>query len=258
MEFYILNEIYFAMRFSFLLILSFFWSHLLNGQSADIDNYLSAPYCSQLVKSSDGTAIAWLSEQKGERTIYVGKAPEFKGTVAFSSDGDDGQVIGNMKFSNDNSKLYFIHGSDRNREGVSANPASFVDFPTQQLKRIELSSGEVKSIGMYSQYFISSNDQFIIAPSANHLFKIDAKSFLPTKLISMRGIFADLSLSKNGQKVLFTSNRGDHSYIGTYTIGEKESNGWHPVLIEIFLQNGRQMKVRLSSSELQVERRLNY
>ncbi len=205
------------------LFVLFFFSSIgtLFSQNLQIADYLSAPYCSQVIKSTDGSRIAWLSEQKGTRTIYVGVAPNFEAREVFSSDGDDGQVIGNMQFAKDNTQLFFVHGSGHNKEGVSANPASFVDYPIQQLKSIDLGTVEVTLLGKYSNYLLSHDGQHIFVPSASDLYKINIKDRIATKIITMRGTFSDLKLSKDNQKILFTSNRGDHSYIGIYTIGEK-------------------------------------
>lgn len=205
------------------LILLIFWiiqSIILFGQRFSLQSALSAPYCSSLVSSPDGDAIVWVVNDAGVRTIYTARSPEFQAERRYSTNADDGQVISNIQFDHQSRTLYFVKGSASNRAGEIANPASLVIYPRRLLFRLDLSGGELDTIGAFSNYLVSADGSFLLVWQGSSLQKVNLADKKLELLIQMRGSFSDVSYQPAGEKILFVSNRDDHSFIGLYQLGE--------------------------------------
>src|SRR5689334_4267229 len=88
-----------------------------------IENYLAAPFPSELTASPDGKTIAWVFNDKGSRNIFVAEAPSFIAKPITAYSGDDGTEIGNVRFTPDGNQLLFVRGNGSNNNGEPANPA---------------------------------------------------------------------------------------------------------------------------------------
>ena len=203
-------------QFAFLLLLPI---HVAS-QTFALEDILSAPYCSDLTKSADGKSIAWINNERGIRTIYTANTSDFKGIPVFSTQVDDGQVISSLKFSKNRKHLYFFHGSGPNRAGEAANPLSSITSPKRLIKRIDLENHKIDAAGAFSNFTLSTDDKFLLIAKGNQLFKFDCETFKKEVLITMRGTFSNVRFSPDTKSIVFVSNRGDHSYIGTYTFGD--------------------------------------
>lgn len=189
---------------------------LSNSQSVSIADYLSAPYCSNLVRSDDGSHIAWLANTKGIRSVYVASAPSFVAKSVYKGTADDGQVIGNIQFDHRNQHLFFVKGSGSNRLGEIANPSSAVVYPQRLLMRVKLDDNSLDTIGTYSNYVIGNDDLYIIVAQGSSLVRMDLADLSTAQLVEMRGTFDDVSISPDNESISFASNRGDHSFVGVY------------------------------------------
>ncbi len=190
-------------------------------QSYTIDDILSMPYCTDLISSKKGQKVAWVSTIRGIREIYVAEYPSFKPKNIFRSQGDDGQILSNLMFSPDEEWLYFGKGSAPNRQGEIANPSSLVKYPERGLFRINLTTNKIDTVGNYNQYVISPDGEYLLILDGNTLNKVSLRDKILKEVIKMRGTFSDVVFSSTGEKILFVSNRGDHSFIGTYLFGDQ-------------------------------------
>ena len=150
----------------------------------------------------------------------IAQGPSFIPRRIFSTSRDDGQILRGLTFDPSDTYLYFVKGSAPNRMGEVANPASYLSYPTTQLWRVRLSDGSLKSIGNWTSFKISPKGKFILAWRGNSLFKISPDGQESSRLAQMRGSFSGINFSPDGSAIAFTSNRGDHSFIGTITFGD--------------------------------------
>ncbi len=189
------------------------------SQSFTLEDIMGAPYSSDLISSDKGNSIAWVSNEKGTRSLYHASLPDLAPKMVFQSNGDDGQTISNINFSKDEKHLYFVVGSSPNRNGEVANPASLIPYPKRYLLRINLSKNMRDTVGNYGNYVLAPDNKSILIPMGKSLLSIDVESKKKETLISMRGSFSDVQFSPQQNDILFTSNRGDHSFIGMYKAG---------------------------------------
>lgn len=96
------------------------------AQTSSLERFLSHPIASNLAVSQDKMQYAWVLNDHGKRNIYHRDAQgQVKKITAYNS--DDGQVLSNLTFTNDGSLLIYVRGSEPNRKGEIANPASMPD-----------------------------------------------------------------------------------------------------------------------------------
>src|SRR5271167_662701 len=82
-----------GMRYAFL------FSVLVQG--ATIDQYLSAPFASEMHAAPGGGKVVWLLNERGARNLWVAAAPDYKGRRLTTYKGDDGQDVGMIQWTAD-------------------------------------------------------------------------------------------------------------------------------------------------------------
>ncbi len=186
------------------------------GQSA-LEQFISHPIESDFVASADGKNIAWVINDRGKRNIMI-KIGNDLPKMFTDYNQDDGQEISQLTFSPNGLKLLFVRGGAPNRAGQIPNPSS---------------SPEAPELAIYFKDISSKNQPTKITAGSDPLFTSDGLKFLfakggqvyesalevnanPKPLFTARGTNLDPKFSPNGIEVLFTSNRGDHSFIGIY------------------------------------------
>ncbi len=70
-----------------------------------VQRVLSYAFPTGLTAAPDGSAIAWVLDERGARNVWLATAPEFEGRRLTSYATDDGQTIGNLQFTADSSTL---------------------------------------------------------------------------------------------------------------------------------------------------------
>lgn len=219
-----MNRLYYHL---FVLLLIPVHSH---AQPFQLESALSAPYCSSLITSPDGSTVGWTVEEAGIRSIYTASKPHYDSRLRFKSPYDDGQILGNLHFDHQSAHLYFVKGSAANRAGEIANPSSEVTYPTKQLLRINLDTDKLDTIGEHPNYVISPDDSYLLLFQGNMLEKYDLENRKIKPVIKMRGSFSDVSFRLGGEGIVFVSNRGDHNFIGYYGFGNRSIDWIAPSL----------------------------
>ena len=186
------------------------------AQDYSLRDILAAPYSTDLIKSSDNLSLAWVTNQAGVRSVMLAQGPNFESKSIISS-LDDGQVIGNLKFDPSDSYIYYVKGSGPNRSGQSANPLGYTDYPTAILHRKHIKLAQADEIGPYTNYLFSPKSNSIITWSRNSMSSMNMDGSEPKELFKIRGEVSQPLLSADSVSIIFTSQRGDHSFIGLYS-----------------------------------------
>ena len=186
------------------------------GQSA-LEQFISHPIEAHFAASADGKNIAWVINDHGKRNIMIKIGSELP-KVFTDYPQDDGQEISQLAFSPNGLKLLFVRGGAPNRAGQSPNPASLPEAPDMAIyfKDIASKSQPTKITTGSSPIFVRDGLKFLFAKGGQIYESSLEVNANPKPLFNARGWNGGPKFSPNGIEILFTSNRGDHSFVGVY------------------------------------------
>lgn len=193
----------------------------------EIDEILGAPQAGELTSATGAERIAWVSYERGVRNVWTASSPDFEPRAVTDYQADDGQRISGLQLTSDGSILLYEKG---NRE--KANPTSDPQHPEVRIHMVNLVSGESRDLVAGQGAQIAPDDSGFLYTRDGNIFLAEfpgderetEEDAQPTPLFKSRGDLDSYSWSPNGQKIAFTSGRGDHSYIGIYDL---EANTIH-------------------------------
>ena len=191
-----------------------------------IENYLSAPFPTDLTSSSNGKTIAWVFNDKGSRNIYVAESPLFAAKKITGYAGDDGMEVNSLEFTPDGNQIVFVRGNAPNNNGEPANPAFLQTSTARNIWIINKDGSQLRKIVAASNFKISPDGKKLAYTSGGQIWTISLTdtSYKLEKLFQSRGGQSQIRWSPDGLNLAFVSNRGDHSFIGTYSFSTKTVN----------------------------------
>ena len=204
------------------------------GQSANFtfEAIKSHPFPTELIRSNKGNRIAWAMDEKGIRNIYVAEGPRFEARKLTSFTEDDGQEITSISISDDGKWVLFVRGGDHgaNFDDLKpVNPSGNLEPQMVRVMQIAFTGGPIRVISEGDEPVISPKNDVVayIKEGQPWICKLDTnknEDFLeaPVKLFKTRGSVSQLQWSPDGSKVVFVADRGDHSFIGSLTIGNNQ------------------------------------
>jgi dipeptidyl aminopeptidase/acylaminoacyl peptidase len=209
--------------------------------SVTIEKILSAPFPQEIIAAPSGGLVAWVSNARGARNIWVGAAPDYRGRQITNFTKDDGQELSNLVWTPDGKTIIYVRGGAANRQGEVPNPTSDPAGAEQSVWRIAASGADPVRIGQGNSPRVSPRGDGLAFVSRGQIFwaPLDA-SKEPSQLVRARGSAGSLRFSPDGARLAFVSNRGTHSFIAVYdmaakslkfvapTIDSDESPVWSP------------------------------
>lgn len=193
------------------------------AQSPELEKFLSHPIESGFASSADGRNIAWVINDHGKRNIVVKMGNELpKQLTAYTQ--DDGQEISQIKFSPNGTIILYVRGG-------FANPASLAEGVEQAIWFKDLtskSSVPAKITNGNSPIFFKDGLKFLFSRDGQIFESTLDINATPKQLFMARGSNFDPSFSPDGRSVVFTSSRGDHSFVGVYNIDSKQIKWMSP------------------------------
>src|SRR5437899_6016677 len=101
--------------------------------AATLEQYLSAPFASELTAAPPGGKIAWILNERGARNIWVAAAPDYKGRRLTAYKDDDGQDIAELAWTVDGRSLIYTRGGDLDTHRDILNPQGLAQWPEQAI-----------------------------------------------------------------------------------------------------------------------------
>lgn len=200
----------------------------LKSQNVSINDLLSAPFPSSLVKAPDHNKIAFVLNEEGVRNIWIAEGPKFIPSKITSFNVDRGRNISQLGFNSNGNALYYRLGDPPNRNGEYPNPTSHPTYKNDasEIFKINLTDGSIRSLGKGTKGIEAIGNNFDIVLDKGELYNIqNNEERTAEKWFEVRGSISEFSVSPASTNVAFTSNRGDHSFVGIYDL-KKEKIEW--------------------------------
>lgn len=188
-----------------------------------LEQFLSHPVESSFASSADGKNIAWVINDHGKRNVMIKVGSEIP-KLFTDFQLDDGQEIHHLVFSPNGTKLVFVRGSAANARGQNPNPASLAEGTEQAIYFKDISSKNPASkITQGSSPLFYPDGLKILFAKGNQIYEsgLDINT-TPKQLFIGRGTNRNPKFSPSGNDILFTSDRGDHSFVGIYSTVTKK------------------------------------
>ncbi len=206
------------------LLAGVFLASLAVAKTFTLEQVLSAPFPSELIAAPGGGKVAWLLNERGARNVWIAVAPDFKGVRLTNYTQDDGQDVGQLRWTPDAKTVIYVRGGDleflgRPDPNPSADPAGvdqsiWIAAPGEAPRKIGPGHSPVVSPkGDRLAYLLSG--QIYVAPLSG--------GGGPSLLIHARaGVTAgEVRWSPDGTKLAYVSDRANHSFIAVYDFASK-------------------------------------
>jgi dipeptidyl aminopeptidase/acylaminoacyl peptidase len=190
-----------------------------------LDQALSYRFISDLTAAERSDRVAWVETIRGVRNIWMAQGPDFAPRQLTRYTADDGQELTGLAWSPDGRRLVYVRGGDHDANWdadgkLAPDPAASPEEPKVEIWTAPLdggaptrvAEGDFPVVSAKGQLAYVKDDQVWTAP----LGIVGGKA-KPERLFFDRGKDRGLAWSPDGSRLLFVSDRGDHSFVGVYT-----------------------------------------
>jgi len=196
--------------------------HLFLASLFSLAEVLSFPFPAALVQGPDGHSITYVLNENGIRSIWFANAPQYVPRMLWSSGKDDGQEITSLSISKDEKYVVYVRGGAHDSNWVThpwPNPDNSPTEPQVQLFSIPTAGGTPKMLADGDFPAISPDGTtvaFVHDPDSSVWSVPIDGSKTASRLFFDRGQDSELTWAPGGKALAFTSDRGDHSFVGVY------------------------------------------
>jgi dipeptidyl aminopeptidase/acylaminoacyl peptidase len=191
------------------------------ASGATIEQFLGAPFASELQAAPGGGKVVWLLNERGARNLWVASAPDYKGRRLTAYKEDDGQDLGMIQWTADGRSIIYVRGGNLEQIGQAIpNPLSLAQMPDESIWIIPFEGGAPKKLAE-GHSPAPSKDGHVAFIRNGQIWITSVDGERPSELIRTRGGSSSLRWSPDGTQLAFMNSRGDHSFIGVFRPGDK-------------------------------------
>jgi dipeptidyl aminopeptidase/acylaminoacyl peptidase len=191
------------------------------AQNFTLEQILSSPFPTELKASPTGNKVAWVFNQQGSRNIFFAAAPDYKATQLTDYQGDNGQEISNLTFTNDGNSMIFVRGGANNAAGEIPNPNQIQEGIERAIFIIGTDGKNLKKLADGTGIKLSPKNDLLAYISGGQVWAVNIADGKSAKLFQSRGNQNSLRWSPDGSKLAFVSTRNDHAFVGIYDFSTK-------------------------------------
>ena len=197
-----------------------------SAQSFTLQQVMSGTFNSELQASPKGSRVVWMANAEGKRNVWVAEvgSGNFAARQLTAYTADDGQDIGDITWTPDGQSVVYVHGGDFEFPGrPDPNPALLADGVEQTIFIVPVDGGKPRRVAAGRSPAVSPDGKTLAFLSKDGIWIISLadESAKPELMFHARGTPGAPVWSPDGRHVAFTSNRGDHGFVGVYSIAEK-------------------------------------
>ena len=186
-----------------------------------LEQVLGTAFPSELTASPSGSKLAWASDQRGVRNLWVAEAPEYRGKQLTQFAKDDGLEITGVQWTPDATAILFVRGEGVNRAGEFPNPRSLTAGVKQTIWIAPL-TGAPRQLAEGSAPAVSPDGKTVAYILRNEVWSVGtAPSAVAAVFIHARGTAQLLQWAPDGGKLAFISNRRNHSFLSLYNLADQ-------------------------------------
>jgi dipeptidyl aminopeptidase/acylaminoacyl peptidase len=194
-----------------------------------IQQVMSSPFPTNLVAAANAGRVAWVFDAKGESNVWIADAPNFEGRQVTHYTGDTGMPLAALKLTPDGKTVVYARGSEVNGTGETADPTSNVEKRSQQVWAADVDKGEPRLLGDMGcdqegceDIQISPNGEFAVWAAKKQIWIAPVSGKEKAKALTfVRGNNAQAKWSPDGKRIVFISDRGDHSFVVIFEFGKE-------------------------------------
>src|SRR5438128_8231896 len=187
-----------------------------------MEQVMSAPFPDELTAAPAGGAVAWVFNTRGARNIWVAPSPDYAGRAVTAYPQDDGQEVGDLRWTPDTRAIVFVRGGDPNEKGEYPNPHSLIAGVEQAVWVVPVAGGNPRRIGEGHAPAVSPKGDRVAFLRRGQIWWASLADTGPAEqLIHARGSARSLRWSPDGSKLAFVSDRGDHAFVAVYDVATK-------------------------------------
>ena len=193
------------------------------AQQFTLEQIMSAPFASDLTAAPHGAAVAWITNERGARNVWIARGPQWQPRAITRYPDDDGQEITELSFEPGGRAVVFVRGGPGNGAGERPNPALIPGGVEESIWLSALGDAPPHKIADGNSPRFSPRGDSIAFIKGGQIWiaPVSLDSSKPEQLTKLRGGASNLRWSPDGRYLAFTSNRQRHAFIGIWDFTSK-------------------------------------